>query len=142
LSWRTFTFCQYQSGLRYTTSGWSHPEDWGTWSDGADAIILLPLETEQASTILVEANPLLSHSHSKQTVEVKINGIHTNSVRLTANSGGKFEIEIPEKIRQQLRHNKVLKLQLHFPDAARPVDIGINSDVRTLAIGLIALTVQ
>lgn len=135
-------FSQYQSGLRYTTSGWSHPEDWGTWSDGADAIILLPLETERASTILVEANPLLSHSHPKQTVEVKINGIPTNSVTLTANSGGKFEIEIPEKIRQQLRHNKVLKLQLHFPDAARPVDIGINSDGRMLAIGLIALTVQ
>lgn len=90
---------------------------------------------------LVEAKPLLSASHSKQVVEAKINGIPTNSVILTAASGGKFEVVIPAKVKEQLKHNSLLKLQLHFPDAARPVDIGINSDERKLAVGLVALTV-
>ncbi len=107
-----------------------------------DAAIFLPLGAERASMILVEAKPLLSTSHPKQVVEAKINGIPTNLVILTAGSGGKFNVVIPTEVKEQLKHNPLLKLQLHFPDAARPVDIGINSDRRKLAIGLVALTVQ
>lgn len=136
-------FSKNQLGSTYLNNGWSDQEDWGTWSVGADAIIVLPIETEQARTILVEAHPFLSPSHSKQTVEAKINGIATNSVTLTANSGDTFEIRIPEVIRQQLHENGGhLKLQLHFPDAVRPKDIGVNNDGRKLAIGLISLTIQ
>ena len=135
-------FSQYQVGPRYLLGGWSQQEGWETWSDGSDAAIILPIESEQASTILMEANPLLSPSHLKQVVEIKINGIPTNSATLTADSGGRFEVVIPEVVQNQLRNTPILRLQLHFPNAVRPVDIGINSDGRKLAIGLVALTVQ
>lgn len=135
-------FSQYQSGLRYLGGGWSHPEHWGTWSDGSHAMIILTLESGQGSTIMVEANPLLSPSRSEQTVEVEMNGLATSSVTLTANSGGRFDVAIPEEVKEQLRQNPILRLQLRFPDAARPVDIGINNDERKLAIGLVALTVK
>lgn len=136
-------FSKNQSGLRFLGEGWSKAEDWGIWSDGTDATLALSFVTERISKILVEANPLLSLTHPKQEVEIKINGIPTNSVTLTTNSGGRFEIEIPEETRQQLKHNgHKLKLQFHFLDAARPVDIGINSDTRKLSIGLVALTIQ
>ncbi len=134
-------FSQNHPGSMYLGGGWLTQENWGTWSGGTDAVIFLPLDTERASMVLVEAKPLLSASHSKQVVEAKINGIPTNSVILTAASGGKFEVVIPAKVKEQLKHNSLLKLQLHFPDAARPVDIGINSDERKLAVGLVALTV-
>jgi hypothetical protein len=135
-------FSQHHSGSIYLGCGWLSQENWGVWSGGTDATIFLPLNVKQASMILVEAKPLLSISHPKQAVEVKINGIPTNSVILTADSGGKFEVVIPAEVKEQLKHKPLLKLQLHFPDAARPVDIGINRDERKLAIGLVALTVQ
>jgi hypothetical protein len=136
------SFALLEKGAIYLGGGWSSNEDWGTWSNGADANILLPLHSHQATTILVEANPLLSPSHPKQGVEVKMNGVATSSVTLTANSGGRFEVAIPEEVKEKLRQSPILKLQLRFPDAARPVDIGINNDERKLAIGLVALTVK
>jgi hypothetical protein len=135
-------FSKDQLGLQYLAGGWSQPEHWGTWSDGSQAMIILTLESGRGSTILVEANPLLSPYRPEQTVEVKMNGLATSSVTLTANSGGRFVVEIPEGVNEQLRQNPVLRLQLRFPDAARPVDIGINNDDRKLAIGLVALTVK
>jgi hypothetical protein len=134
-------FSQSHPGSIYLGGGWLPQENWGVWSGGTDATIFLPLNAKQASKILVEAKPLLSTSHPKQAVEIKINGIPTNSVILTADSGGKFAVVIPAKVKEQLKRKPLLKLQLHFPDAARPVDIGINSDERKLAIGLVALTV-
>ncbi len=136
-------FSKNQLGSKYLHNGWSGQEEWGTWSDGVDATIILPIESGRVRAIVVEAHPFLGPSHTKQTVEIKINGITTDSVTLTATSGATFEIEIPWAVRQQLQGNGgLLKLQLRFPDAARPVDLGVNSDGRKLALGLTSLTVQ
>jgi hypothetical protein len=136
-------FSKNQLGSRSLHAGWTDQEELGVWSGGSDATIVLSIETERATTIIVEALPLLSPSHTKQTVEVKINGIATNSVTLTANSGSAFKIIIPELVRKQLPENDgLLKVELHFPNAARPVDIGVNVDERRLAIFLISLSVQ
>lgn len=135
-------FDRSNSGFKYLSSGWSSQEDSGIWSDGADAIIVLPLESAQITTIVVEANPFLRPSHPTQRVEGKIGGIATNSIMLNESSGSRFEIQISNEIRKQLKQSRILKLHLHFPDAARPSDFGTDSDSRKLAIRLVALTVQ
>ncbi len=139
---RRLVFARNHSGLKYLGGGWSPPEDWGTWSEGKDATIFLPLYTHQARLILVEANPLLNSSHPEQTIEVSVNDVFAGKLTLTADSGGRFEIEIPSGVQEGLRQSPVLKLRFRFPDAARPVDLGINNDSRELAIGLTALTVR
>lgn len=137
-------FSTSQLGLKYLVYGWSIPEEWGTWSDGSEALIKLPpFESHNARKILLEVQPLLSPAHHKQSVELSINGVSINPVVLTDNSGRLLEIEIPEVVRQQLQQdNPPLNLQFYFPDAVRPVDIGMNIDSRKLAVRLISLTVH
>lgn len=134
-------FDETSASRAYLAGGWSAPEDWGTWSGGARATILLPPLAEPASSLLIEANPLLSSSHPKQNVELTINGSPAAKVTLTASSDGKFVVQIPEAIKRT-SGAALLTLEFYFPDAARPKDIGINDDDRRLALGLIALTVQ
>ncbi|WP_157896563.1 hypothetical protein [Acidovorax carolinensis] len=124
------------------SKGWHSSEDWGVWSDGYDAVINLELASTHVSRLVFEVTPLLSPSHPKQRVEVKVNGMPANSVMLTPDSGGVFEVAIPEEVKEQLKRSQFLTLQFHLPDAARPVDIGVNNDGRKLAIGLLSLTAQ
>lgn len=132
-------FSKNQPGSKYLINGWSITEAWGTWSDGADASIFIPIEDKRAKAILVE----VIQFNPKQNVEIKINGIATNSVTLTSNSKEGFKIIIPDVVRQQFQDNGGnLNIQFHFPDAIRPVDIGVSKDGRKLAIGLNSLTVQ
>lgn len=129
------------SGQTYLVHGWSHPEPWGVWSEGEKATILLPLPGADIASILFEAHPLLSPSHLKQNVEVRINGIGAAELLLTSDSDKLLEVKIPETTNLK-EGNNTIKLEFYLPDAARPIDIGINNDTRQLALGLIALTVR
>jgi hypothetical protein len=133
---------QSGSGLAYLAGGWSHPEHWGIWSDGPKATIVLPFSEKHATSILIEANPLLSPSHPQQHIEVFINGVPVREITLDTSYKGMFEVKIPESILEADWKNNTLELEFHFPDAARPKDIGINDDVRELALGFIAITTQ
>jgi len=136
-------FKKNRPGLEYLGSGWSLQEDWGTWSDGAQASIILPVNSDLAKTIIIEARPLLYATHAQQRIQASINGVTANKVTLTVNAPTQFAIAIPLAVQEQLRSKtKLMTLQLQFPDAVRPSDIGMGEDSRTLAIGLISLVVQ
>jgi hypothetical protein len=137
---KTF-FIHSGGGVNYLLAGWSASEVWGTWSEGEMASVFLPLPTKRANAILIEAKPLISQSHQKQRVELVINGVLAAELILTETSGGMFEVKIPEEVKQKTGDG-FLKLEFHFPDAARPKDIGLGDDSRKLALGLVALTVR
>lgn len=134
-------FNNYSSGETYLGAGWSSPETWGTWSESSSATVVLPLEANLASTLLIEAKPWLSPSRQKQDVNLTINGIPVGKIMLNALSDNLVSIEIPETVKQLGLHT-ILKLNFHFPDAVRPVDIGVSPERRKLGIGLLAITVR
>ena len=134
-------FAATGAGVGYLAGGWSTPEPWGTWSDGGRAEMLLPLPAG-ARSILLEAQPLLSSSHPRQTIEIRMNGVPLVTVSLTAQSSNRIEIPVSDvAIRAVLATDGLAKLDFSFPDAARPRDIGINEDSRRLALGLQAMTI-
>ena len=134
-------FSQSGSGSAYLTDGWSYPEAWGTWSDGSTANVLLPIITESPNTMLIEANALVSPLHPKQPVEVRMNGVLATTVSLTEYIGNRIEITIPELARKGLKERGYLQVEFKFADPVRPKDIGLGSDTRSLALGLVAITV-
>jgi hypothetical protein len=135
-------FNQNATNRRYLIKGWSIPDQEGVWSDGKSATLLLPLKNTRVSQILFETHPFITPTHPAQKVEVMINGQNIATVTLTANSGDSFAIPIPEKIQQQLLTGQpLMKVQLFFPNTARPIDFGVNNDTRDLGLHLLALTV-
>jgi hypothetical protein len=135
-------FNQNAANRRYLSKGWSIPDQEGVWSDGKSATLLLPLKNTKVSQLLFETHPFITPTHPAQKVEVIINGQNITTVTLTANSGDSFAIPIPEKIQQQLLNGQpLMKVQLFFPNTARPIDFAVNNDTRDLGLHLLALTV-
>ncbi len=129
-------------GVPLLKHGWSQPEAWGTWTEGPTATIEIPLGTPTPQLIQFEANVLLSPTHVKQDVDVLVNGIRSAQIRLTAESQGRFEIQVPPAALATSDGDHPLRLEFHLPDAMSPKDIGRGEDSRRLAIGLISLTLR
>jgi hypothetical protein len=124
-------------GATYLSLGWSSPESWGVWSDGSVAEIKLPSPPNGATTIVFEGHALVSPQHLKQDVTFSINGAQVAKFTLTSSMSRPLTVSIPQAAR-----NKPLDVRLDLPDAVHPQDIGLNTDNRTLAIALEALTLR
>ncbi len=123
------------------TSGWSTPEDWGTWSDGPQAEIRIPASAH-IRAIRLEAMALVAPQHPRQTVAVRINDRAVSTFVLGEPTGNILEIAVPEEARGPSTADGVLRLRLIFHNAARPVDLGLSDDRRTLALGVQTLSVH
>ena len=138
-----------QSGLvqtfnrksRQLTKGWSVPETWGTWSEGADAEITLRVMPDTHAVVL-DASAFVMPPTLTQRVIVSINGEQVLSTRLTQVQDNRLEIPLSTAIRETLGKGGLLKLQLHLPDAVSPQQLGLNGDSRVMGLGLRTLTVH
>lgn len=133
------TFDSQGKGLDYLVSGWSYPESWGIWSEFLSSAIYLPVPPTKVDLILIDYNALVSPHHSKQHIEININGIQAFS-DLILDTSGILKIKIPNAAKSASFSG--IKMEFRFPDAARPKDIGLGDDMRTLALGLKAITLR
>ena len=136
-------FDRLNTGSSYLVYGWSSPEDWGIWSGGLSAGIVLPIPPEQADSILIEANVFVNASYdaiANQRLTVSVNAVPVTELVLTE-PAVTFEIKIPESVKEELKGGNI-ELSFSFPDAISPKDVGLSVDTRKLALGLVALTVR
>lgn len=66
---------------RYLESGWSAPEDWGTWSDGDQATVVfqvLRARPEERLTLQFDFRLFTLGSASRQSIDVLVNGRHAD----------------------------------------------------------------
>ena len=131
------SFSEGADGAKYLRDGWSNQEPWGTWSNGAVANVVLPLSFNDAQTILVNTNALVSPAHPNQDVELSINGTVAKTISLTEANGNRIEFAVPDAAKKVLKEFGYLRLQFRLLNAIAPRDIGLNGgDDRRLAIGL------
>lgn len=117
--------------------GWSFPEAWGIWSDGAYATMALPLPDKRAHFLEIQAQFFLSEKHPKSDFTVEINQGQKMRISIDRNGVNTFTIPLPEN----LHYPEFLNLQFHFLNPVSPQEIGIsNNDQRKLGIGLISAT--
>lgn len=133
---------QTGSGLPYLFCGWSGPEAWGAWSEGDDATIVLPLNGNRPDMIIIESKPFVTSLNPKQDFEVAINDQPAAKFGLTAESKRLLEIKIPRSALDDESFKGMLKIDFHFHNAVRPIDIGLNDDTRRLSLGVASITVR
>ncbi len=132
-------------GVKFLGIGWSYPEDWGTWTNGEYAEVILPLTSEMKDSkdIFIEAHPFVTRDHPRQRVDVWINGIFAEILIFEmANCNSVRRISIPSLSLEGAKRTGVIKLKFELKDAARPIEIGSDPDTRKLGIGLGALLVD
>ena len=128
-------FAQYSQGLEYLGNGWQEPEDWGSWSATNRSQLNFPLSKIRPRSVEIRARALLNEKLTKQIVEIWVNGKFAKSINITEPFGNQIIIEVPQDVEN-------LNLELRIPNAARPIDLGINGDERLIAIGLESIKFQ
>jgi hypothetical protein len=132
---------QAGAGLSYLLGGWSSPEGWGIWSDGESAEMVLPV-SGKVKSITVEARALVTPVHPKQGVEVKINGAPVFMTSLATAGDTLIEIPVPKDMQEKSAALGFMRIKFSFPNAVQPKHIGLNDDIRKLALGLQAITLH
>lgn len=122
-------------------SGWGRVEDWGTWSEGGEAEIVLRIPPE-ARAISIEAAAFVQPTHARQRVDVSINGVVALSTQFTRLQDNTLELPLTPAIREAIGANGQVRVHVQLPDAISPKALGLGSDERVMALGLKSLTVK
>jgi hypothetical protein len=127
--------------LAYLANGWSVPEPWGTWSEGAGATLDLPV-IGSFKVVDIEARALVTPAHSEQRIRVFLNDVLVREAVLTKNVGNRITIPVLNGFESLIQQKGYLNLRFEFLDAIKPADLEINDDARALALGLTSITLQ
>lgn len=117
----------------FLLDSWGHAEDWGIWTTGESARILLPLPEHGAKTIDLVFNAFLGDGHPYQEIELSLAGNRIVQ-RLAKPIGNKIEITIPKSVESVGYVELIVKVNKPIS----PRSLGIANDDRRLGVGLVS----
>ena len=118
--------------------GWSEPEPWGVWSDGAVAMLRFgPPADFETFVVELEFMPFVPDTTHPLTLTIcpRLDEPRRD-VTFTFHSGSLTTITLP------LRGLGPVELMLRFSDLSSPRHFGLGDDARLLGVGLHRMTVQ
>lgn len=133
----TFTFNDSAAVRTMLASGWSSVENWGVWSSGKNALLVLPVPkiTAHNQNLKLELELLPPTNWKFPRIPVQVFLADQPVTRWVFNDGNEKNtrsLELPEALRQQ----SCIKIEFHFEKAYRPVEHSLSKDGRLLGIGL------
>lgn len=134
-------------GRKYTLSGWSQPEVWGTWSDGNESYLQFTLNKPVNGDLelLIEGHAFITERHPSQTIDVLVNRQYAGTLKYDLkydrkSNDGVRTVTIPKRSWSQ--NNGRLLIQFRFKDAISPSDLGLSSDGRRLGLGMSSIELK
>ena len=115
--------------------GLSFAEEWGTWTDGSEAVLAFQFESlpEADLELVVAAKPFVNEKHPQQEVDVVVNGERVGRWTYDTSRTIKQRATIPaELVKQQIPMTLTLRLR----KAVSPSALGLSSGARQLGLGL------
>jgi GT2 family glycosyltransferase len=132
----TFRFAAGELGTNLLLSGWSFPEDWGTWSDGSSAALHLGVVPKSGRWRAILTFRIFGPRRKRKTIGVR-RGEEVDSVNWRAVANQIVQQEIIFQ-----GNSEDTTLHFSFPDAQSPLELGMSKDPRKLGVGLIALEIS
>jgi Family of unknown function (DUF6311) len=126
----------------YLAGGWGEPETWGIWSkDNLAAIRLrLPAQTIGDLTLIVNGHSYVPARHTRQTVQVSVNGQAIGELHYTAEANQSVQsLRIPAALVAK-NHGELLVL-FTVAEPVSPIQAMESKDVRTLGLGAVSMTI-
>lgn len=134
-----FTFGWNGNAVANLLEGWSSPEKDFTWTTGLFSQLWLPpLPHGDGLTFLeLQCAPFTAEARLEvQRLAIVFNGVVIAEEQLR--TGGFVCFRVPEQVRSD---GCYITVELRHPDAARPSELGVNSDTRRLGFAVSALRV-
>jgi hypothetical protein len=114
-------------------AGWQpFAEDWGVWSDGNTASLIIPKPTEHSSALELNLRAFIAGPNPTLPIEVKINGDQIH--RFILESVDNNRLVLPLTNSDQSKPFTLLEFVISRPQ--KPSDLGMGTDNRLLGIGL------
>ncbi len=131
--WGTLlTFGKTGNVHRFLLDGWSVPSEDATWAEAEDARLSFRVTAPNSNTVVLSVTmvPFIVQDRLfHQRVLVHINDEPIGEWILTEKAFQTYSIAVPANHFQE----KEVVVGFRFPNAAVPKEMGVNSDVRTLA---------
>jgi hypothetical protein len=130
----------------YLIEGWALPEPWGTWINGHNAQLLIPLPKDQVGTklfheLVIQVRPLINTTHPELRVSYRVNGSKSQSVSWHWKSG-----PIDNILRIPIASSDLVKgyldIQWHIDNPISPKKLGMGDDERVLGLGFESITLK
>lgn len=118
-----------QPGTSLLGAGWSAPEDWGVWSDGPLATLVLRLPPEKPVTLTVSANALPRRQSPTRAVAVLVGGAVVGTW-IIGPEQATFSVTLPPS------PGPALVVRLRIEDPVSPIQMGLGEDPRRLGVAL------
>ncbi len=115
-------------------AGWSEPEDWGTWNDGHEASLWLPLPGDGGTwRIRLVGRPFAAATDPSRSRRLIISRDEASLLDTRIAAAG----ELPAfETSSEPGHGLGVTVRIDLPDAVSPAALGTGDDQRRLAFGL------
>jgi len=128
--------------MRILGKGFSHPEDWGTWSSGETAYLafVIPQTQSKSVEVVLETNAWLTKGHESFLASVRSNGELVSEMTISNPNTFDWKFNVP--VNPMLKDQQV-SLQFTFTNLVSPSDLGLNrNDTRKISIGVKSLSLS
>lgn len=123
-------------------TGWSAPEAWGAWTEGATAALVLELETPVTGDlwITLQAHAFTPMVRPRCRVMASVLGHLLAEIEFEPSmTDHAWSFRCPRALAAA---GRVLKIHLDLPDAMSPSELGLSPDPRLLGLALHSLRVD
>lgn len=129
-----FNFAYSQAGKNpLLIKGWqSFSEDWGVWSDGRNATLILPIPAYKVEFIEINLRAFIVGNDPTFPIQIKLNDDLAMPFVLTNFDNNRILLAMPKPTFE----SSFIKVEFMIQSPKRPIDYGIGSDERLIGIGL------
>ncbi|HEY5838859.1 MAG TPA: hypothetical protein VIT19_07475 [Pyrinomonadaceae bacterium] len=122
----------------YLLDGWSVAEEIFRWTDGREATVIFHLDEVTDAELRMQMAPFLVPGKlERQRVGLKLNQHSLGTITLTDHVQREYSWKLPK---ENLQKDNVLRFEL--PDATTPKAVGLNEDLRELALAVSWLEIK
>jgi hypothetical protein len=120
----------------YEAGGWAGPEDWGTWTEGPEATLIIPLAKvpQDDLLLLADTGAFVGNQHPQQEVDLLVNGVLVAqwSFRLQESVDERRAV-IPADVGRRENPMRVT-FRIHHPTS--PAHVRLSDDPRLLGLSM------
>lgn len=122
--------------------GWHPAEDWGVWSAGRRAWLIIPWPEKFSGRLKFELQAtafLHAERHPNQTIKVRCGRTEVTTIEFVAHEASKRIdfIVVPDDCRKR----NTFAVEFYISDPVSPASLGLGQDGRSLGIALQSITV-
>lgn len=136
-------FSRFGDHMLYAVSGFSEPEDWGCWIDGARADLVFPLAAEAGAAHgleIVYRGMIVPPVQPEVAFDVLVNGRPCASLTARTGEAETTIVELPHDL--HAADTRCFAVRIDVRSTVRLCDHDLGPDVRRLGLGLMSIALH